>query len=604
MNDNTSRFTLSRKLAVAVGMPLAALIAVAAVGISQLGWAAQELSDMGTEDLPMAVGAAEIDGNLMDQAIEYEKVLRASYAIQAADPKAKERFEASVKEFDKLAVNADESVKRVQALVAQAKQDDDPAVVAKYAALERKVEAIDQAQTAFETAVHGVFKLVAEGKQAEAVQQIEAVEAAQVKAEQAIADFVAAVSQITAANVAAAMSEAARTKLLLTILAALALLASAALGTVIARGVLRQAVAARETARRIATGDLTGAIDIGSSDEMGQLLAAMRDMQAALVKVVSDVRANSQSVATASSQIAQGNQDLSQRTEQQASALQQTAATMEQLGTTVRQNAENAQQANQLAQGASTVAVTGGEVVGQVVDTMKGISDSSKKIADIISVIDGIAFQTNILALNAAVEAARAGEQGRGFAVVAAEVRSLAGRSAEAAKEIKGLITASVERVEQGAALVDRAGKTMQEVVTSIRRVTDIMGEISAASVEQNSGVQQVGQAISQMDQATQQNAALVEESAAATESLKNQASALVTSVGVFRLAHESSRTPGYAGPDRRGPDRAKNITRPAFGQKRPATHAAVAPVKADDAVAQPGPEPKKSGTDDDWTSF
>jgi methyl-accepting chemotaxis protein len=257
------------------------------------------------------------------------------------------------------------------------------------------------------------------------------------------------------------------------------------------------------------------------------------------VKVVGQVRGNADSVATASAQIAQGNADLSQRTEEEASALQQTAATMEQLGTTVRQNAENAQQANQLAHGASAVALQGGKVVGQVVQTMKGISDSSRKIADIIGTIDGIAFQTNILALNAAVGAARAGEQGRGFAVVAGEVRNLAQRSAEAAKEIKRLIGASVERVEQGSALVDRAGQTMNDVVNSIRRVTDIVGEISAASVQQSTGVNQVGEAVGQMDQVTQQNAALVEESAAAAESLRGQAAALVQAVAAFKLGHE-----------------------------------------------------------------
>jgi len=265
-------------------------------------------------------------------------------------------------------------------------------------------------------------------------------------------------------------------------------------------------------------------------------LAAVHRMQQALVATVSMVRSNAESVSTGSVQIAQGNQDLSQRTEEQASALEETAASMEQLGSTVKQNADNARQANQLALSASAVALQGGDVVSQVVDTMKGINDSSRKIADIIGVIDGIAFQTNILALNAAVEAARAGEQGRGFAVVASEVRNLAQRSAEAAKEIKSLISASVERVEQGTTLVDKAGSTMTEIVSSIKRVTDIMGEISSASTEQSAGVAQVGEAVSQMDQATQQNAALVEESAAAAESLKLQAQQLVQAVAIFKL--------------------------------------------------------------------
>ncbi len=305
---------------------------------------------------------------------------------------------------------------------------------------------------------------------------------------------------------------------------------------------LRRRVAlAQVSAVRVRDGDFTRPVVDGARDEFSPLMAALGEMQTALSKVVGTVRGNAESVATASAQIAQGNQDLSQRTEQQASALQQTAASMEELGSTVKQNADNARQANQLAQSASAVAVQGGEVVSEVVQTMKGINDSSRRIADIIGVIDGIAFQTNILALNAAVEAARAGEQGRGFAVVASEVRSLAQRSAEAAKEIKHLITTSVNQVEQGTALVDKAGATMQEVVGSIRRVTDIMGEISAASTEQSTGVSQVGEAVSQMDQATQQNAALVEESAAAAESLRSQAQQLVQAVAAFKLAGASA---------------------------------------------------------------
>ena len=271
-------------------------------------------------------------------------------------------------------------------------------------------------------------------------------------------------------------------------------------------------------------------------------------MQGSLARIVGQVRVASESIALGSSEIAAGNADLSQRTEEQASALEETAATMTQLGATVRSNADNAAQANQLARTATEVAQRGGDVVGQVVDTMKGIKDSSRRIADILSVIDGIAFQTNILALNAAVEAARAGEQGRGFAVVATEVRNLAQRSATAAKEIKTLIADSVEHVEKGTLLVDKAGSTMIEVVGSIRRVSDIVGEISAASVEQSTGVAQVGEAVTQMDQVTQQNAALVEESAAAAESLKLQAAELVRSVAVFQLEQDTSRsTPSHA---------------------------------------------------------
>jgi methyl-accepting chemotaxis protein len=297
----------------------------------------------------------------------------------------------------------------------------------------------------------------------------------------------------------------------------------------------------------VAGGDLTVARQVHGKDEIALLLNALHDMQSSLSRVVSNVRNNADSVAAASAEIAQGNNNLSARTEQQASALEETSASMEELSSTVQANADNARTANQLAVSASTVAAQGGDVVAEVVTTMKGINDSSKKIADIISVIDGIAFQTNILALNAAVEAARAGEQGRGFAVVASEVRNLAQRSADAAKEIKTLIHASVKRVELGTTLVDKAGATMTEVVASIRRVTDIVGEISAASSEQSAGVAQVGDAITEMDQATQQNAALVEQSAAAADSLKAQAQQLVQAVAVFRLAE--THAPGLVHP-------------------------------------------------------
>jgi methyl-accepting chemotaxis protein len=292
---------------------------------------------------------------------------------------------------------------------------------------------------------------------------------------------------------------------------------------------------AAHLAQSVAHGDLSQRIDLKSGDT-DSMMAQLKFMQKNLASIVGNVRQGAEGVATASIQIAQGNRDLSERTEHQASALEQTAASMGELDATVKNNVDSASQANQLAMNASSVATRGGEEVAKVVQTMKGINESSHKIFEIVSVIDGIAFQTNILALNAAVEAARAGEQGRGFAVVATEVRSLAGRSAVAAKEIKSLIAASVERVDQGTVLVDQAGNTMQEVVSSIRRVTEIMGAISVASEEQSTGVSQVVEAISQMDQVTQQNAALVEEMAAAAESLNAQAQELVQSVDIFKL--------------------------------------------------------------------
>lgn len=339
----------------------------------------------------------------------------------------------------------------------------------------------------------------------------------------------------------------ARTLLLALGLAALAM--GAALAWTLSRSITRPLNSAVRLAQTVAAGDLTARIDVGTKDEVGQLLEALKAMNASLLKTVTEVRSGTDTIATASKQIAAGNLDLSSRTEEQASSLEETASSMEELNVTVRQNADNARQANVLAEAASGVAAKGGVVIGQVVGTMGEINASARQIADIISVIDGIAFQTNILALNAAVEAARAGEQGRGFAVVATEVRSLAQRSAAAAKDIKTLIDNSVARVEAGSRLVNEAGATMQDIVDSVSRVTDIMSEISAATQEQTAGIDQINQAISQMDQVTQQNAALVEEAAAASEAMQDQAARLANVVSVFRIAGSEAQPAAAALP-------------------------------------------------------
>ncbi len=316
------------------------------------------------------------------------------------------------------------------------------------------------------------------------------------------------------------------------------------IGYLIIRSITRPLREAVTVADAVANGDLTQRIEVTSRDEVGLLLQALKDMNDSLSGIVGEVRDTTESINTASREIAQGNSDLSQRTEQQAANLEETASSMEELTSTVKQNTENAKHANQLAANASDIAVKGGKVVGDVVQTMASISTSSKKIVDIISVIEGIAFQTNILALNAAVEAARAGEQGRGFAVVAAEVRNLAQRSAAAAKEIKTLIDDSVNKVDAGSKQVDQAGETMNEIVTAVKRVTDIMAEIAAASNEQSTGIEEVNRAITQMDDVTQQNAALVEEAAAAAESMQGQSEVLMRAVSIFKLASEKGRTP------------------------------------------------------------
>ncbi|MFZ6846342.1 methyl-accepting chemotaxis protein [Undibacterium sp. RuTC16W] len=323
---------------------------------------------------------------------------------------------------------------------------------------------------------------------------------------------------------------------LMLIMSGLAIATGGLVAWLSARSITRPIIEAVKIAQTVASGDLTSRIVVNSTDESGQLLQALKAMNDSLFHIVGQVRSGTETIATASGQIASGNLDLSSRTEEQASSLEETASSMEELTSTVTQNADNARQANQLAASASDIAIKGGVVVSQVVDTMGAINESARKIVDIISVIDGIAFQTNILALNAAVEAARAGEQGRGFAVVASEVRNLAQRSAAAAKEIKILIGDSVEKVDAGSKLVDQAGTTMEEVVQSVRRVSDVVSEITAASQEQTIGIEQINQAIAQMDEVTQQNAALVEEAAAAAASLQEQADKLAQVVGAFKI--------------------------------------------------------------------
>jgi len=387
---------------------------------------------------------------------------------------------------------------------------------------------------------------------------------------------------------------------LIILLTATALLVAMAIAYFITRSITRPLNRAVGLAETVAAGDLTSRIDSNSKDETGKLLSALKVMNARLLQIVGEVRVSTDTIATASSEIATGNLDLSSRTEQQAGALEETASAMEELTSTVRQNADNARQANQLAATASQVAEQGGAVVSQVVDTMNNINDSSKKIVDIISVIDGIAFQTNILALNAAVEAARAGEQGRGFAVVASEVRSLAQRSASAAKEIKELIADSVQKVGEGSDLVAQAGTTMDEVVASVKRVTDVVSEISAASQEQSQGIEQINQAITQMDQTTQQNAALVEEAAAAAQSMQEQAGRLTQAVSVFRISgNDVAQTPAAvkaATVVRKAAPAIANAVKPAAApaRKAPAALPAVKPItaKAD------------GGGDDQWEQF
>ena len=581
---NFRNLRIRTRLSLAFGGLAVLVLMVAALALSALADANTRFTHYTNGLNARAEAAAHVRAAVDDRAIAARNLVlvtkEADLAFEkAAVTRAHQNVQDTLAQLNKM-VAADGVTAQARALVAE----------------------IDRVEKSYGPVALGIVELALNQKREEAVARMNdecrPLLAALIKATNAYAEFTEKQTSLLKEAVIAHYEEQ---RNMLAALCLLAVAAAVAAGWLINRSITGPLVEAVQVADRIAAGDLGSRMAVVSTDETGQLLASLQRMQQSLVQTVSAVRGNAESVSLASAEISKGNSDLSRRTEQQAAALQETAASMEQLGSTVRHNADNARQAGQLAADASNVAVKGGSVVDQVVQTMKGINDSSRQIADIISVIDGIAFQTNILALNAAVEAARAGEQGRGFAVVASEVRSLAQRSAQAAKEIKVLIGASVERVEQGTSLVDQAGSTMQEVVASVKRVSDIMGEISAASAEQSTGVSQVGEAVTQMDQATQQNAALVEESAAAASSLQTQAEQLVQAVAVFRFGNTQPTAPAVArtlvqrAPALRAVSHAPAKTLGNVLRLQPLKPKATAPKMA--------AAPPLTGTDD-WTSF
>ena len=578
-------FSIGPRLAIAFGVILLLLAASVGIGV----WQMRELTST-------AKRLATVESEKLQMAVQWRQTIdlnwiRTKAAMLDGDPK---RIDAWQKEMDETSELSVASRKRVIELI---KSPDGIALL----------KEIDAARENFRTPRSRLLKLRAGGEDVQAALDTELRPLAE-KFSGLIKKFEQQQKTVYDTALADAEKSSQNTQTLMLAGGAIAFVLASLFALILSRTIVRPIRDAAQHARVIASGDLSEAISNEGHDEASELTAALQQMQQNLLKLVSKVQQGAEGVATGSTQIAQGNQDLSARTESQASALEETAASMEELSSQVKHNADNARQANQLAVNASTVAVRGGDVVGRVVETMKGINDSSRKISDIISVIDGIAFQTNILALNAAVEAARAGDQGRGFAVVASEVRSLAGRSAEAAKEIKSLINASVERVEQGTVLVDEAGATMAEVVGSISKVSDLVGEISSASNEQAAGVAQVGEAVTQMDHATQQNAALVEQIAAAASSLNSQANELVQTVAVFRLGSSVSAFKPTVRPPTRDLVSLKTEARrspPAFVAKakpltqRPQTQKTVSlPKPALQAKATP------AASNDEWETF
>jgi methyl-accepting chemotaxis protein len=515
MKMKISNLKIGIRLGLGFGLVLVLMIALALIGISRMAHIERSLDGIVNQNNVMTKAAFE-----MRQSVLSIGLATRNLALMT-DQKQKDR------ESDRIFDDRDEYASYVENLERLMTSDKGKEVLAKIA----------KAKAATEPLTDKVIDLLNEDKQADAVTVlVNEVWPNQRKWLGAMDELVRMLDKMSDEAVADAHASYKSALILTWALAGAALLLGVGAAWMVTRSIVRPLHEAVDVARRVAQGDLTGNVVVRSHDEAGQLMQALKEMNDSLVRIVAQVRSGTETIATASGEIASGNQDLSSRTEQQASSLEETASSMEELTSTVKQNADNANQANTLAKSASDVAVKGGTVVSQVVETMGSINESARKIAEITSVIDGIAFQTNILALNAAVEAARAGEQGRGFAVVAAEVRNLAQRSAGAAKEIKALIDDSVQKVGIGSRLVDEAGETMEEIVASVKRVTDIMDEISSASREQTSGIEQINGAITQMDEATQQNAALVEESAAAAEALQEQAANLAHVVNIFKL--------------------------------------------------------------------
>jgi methyl-accepting chemotaxis protein len=556
---NFIKLNIGTRLAAGFALTLLMTVIIATVGVWRLNQVAHETSSILAEPLAKERMIAEWYTQI------FAAVRRTAAIVKSSDPSLTDFFKEDAAATGKLSADL---VKQIEPLISG---DDETALF----------KSVMEHRTAYSKARDGAVKAKAEGN-VELAEQIltQQFNPAAKAYQERVKELVDLQHKRIAASAELIASTASRSNFVIGSLAAGALLLGGVFAWLLTRSITRPLRQAVHAAEQVASGDLTVQVDSKATDETGALLRALGHMNTSLSKIVDEVRSGTQTISGASSEIAAGSFDLSSRTEQQAAALEETAASMEELTGTVRQNADNARQANQLAIAASSVATQAGQAVDQVVATMGSINDSSRKIVDIISVIDGIAFQTNILALNAAVEAARAGEQGRGFAVVASEVRTLAQRSAAAAKEIKQLIGDSVEKVDTGTKLVDHTGATMREVVDSIQRVTDIMGEISSASQEQITGIDQVNQAMGQMDNATQQNAALVEEATAATAAMQEQAQRLAQVVDVFKLDPRHVTPAAPVTPVKRPP------ARPALA--KPVARAAAKPAP----VAKPTSKP------------
>jgi len=597
-----NKMSIKAKLFVISGILLIMLGMTTYYAFYSMGAVSDEMESVTKHDLPLTGIVTKITEYQLEQSVQFERALRFS-GLKLDDSERDTKLRETVAHFDDLDRDVAAQLKEAEQLVqSEEARTKDAQSLKEFEAVKSWLDRIESEHKEFAADVHAIFVHIENGHMDKAVSVAEKVALKEKQLGKEVEELLNEIEHFVENSGEVVLQHEQTALFTVGLIVAISLFVGLVSTWLVVRSII---VSLREggiTLRHIASGDLTKRYEIKSHDELGRMLEDMNNMADSLTDMVSEVIASSNSISVAAEEVSQGNLNLSQRTEEQASSLEETASSMEEMTSTVRQSADNALQASKLAQDARSQAERGGEVVGKAVSAMSGITESSKKIAEIISVIDEIAFQTNLLALNAAVEAARAGEQGRGFAVVASEVRNLAGRSAESAKEIKNLIMDSVSRVEEGSDLVSESGKTLEEIVVSVKKVTDIVTEMAAASQEQSAGIEQVNKAVMQMDEMTQQNAALVEEGAAASRSLEEQAMNLVNVMSRFKtnmsLEHRtvSSRsTFSSTKAETRHWTEKRSPNRP-FSEKTA--------KPANSAHSQQKDTVQKTGTDDDWSEF
>lgn len=602
MNYLLNKMSIKAKLFLISGILLVMMGLTTYYAFYSMGAISQEMESVTKHDLPLTGIVTKITEHQLEQSIQFERALRYS-GLKLDDTERERKLRESVSHFDELDSQVASEIKEAGALIEAAGEKSTSDEARKeFEKIAVWLDQIESQHKDFASDVHGIFVYIQNDRIDEAVKLSERVAVKEEKLANEVEHLLDQIENFVEESGNTVLEHEKAAVSMLGFIFAVSLFVGLISTWLVVRSIIISLREGGITLRHIASGDLTKRYEVKSHDELGKMLQDMNDMADSLTDMVSEVIASSNSISVAAEEVSQGNLNLSQRTEEQASSLEETASSMEEMTSTVRQSADNAAQASKLAKDARVQAEKGGEVVGKAVTAMNGITDSSKRIAEIISVIDEIAFQTNLLALNAAVEAARAGEQGRGFAVVASEVRNLAGRSAESAKEIKNLIMESVTRVEDGSKLVSESGQTLEEIVMSVKKVTDIVTEMAAASQEQSAGIEQVNKAVMQMDEMTQQNAALVEEGAAASRSLEEQAMNLVTVMSRFKTnmsdVQKMSNQRAFA--SKSNTDRWTEKRSP----NRPFNKDKASEKPAETFQPQTKDVSKKTGTDDDWSEF